>query len=259
MTDDSALFKDRVRAGSFGGDAERYDRSRPTYPPVLIDDLLQAGAPSVLDVGCGTGIASRLFQARGCTVLGVEPDTRMAAVARRRGVTVEVSAFESWDPAGRVFDLLISGQAWHWIDPVAGAVQASRVLRPGGIFAVFWNSGRLSDEAKQAADSVYARLAPGLDEYSIALGNSHPERFALAEDGVRRSGAFVDAQLRSYEWQAPYSIDAWLDQLGTHSDHAGLGEARLGELLDGLRAALAGFDPLEVRYKTYAVTATRSG
>jgi SAM-dependent methyltransferase len=58
----------------------------------------------VLDVGCGTGIAARQFQAAGCTVLGVDVDARMALWARHRGLDVEVGTFETWDARERVFD-----------------------------------------------------------------------------------------------------------------------------------------------------------
>jgi SAM-dependent methyltransferase len=90
----TGLHADRTRAESFGAVAEQYDRSRPPYPAQLIDDLTGGGAPDVLDVGCGTGIASRAFLARGCQVLGVEPDGRMAAVARQRGVTTTAAWLE---------------------------------------------------------------------------------------------------------------------------------------------------------------------
>src|SRR4029453_7083411 len=89
----------------------------------------------VLDVGCGTGVAARQFQAAGCTVLGIEPDARMPDFARRRGVEVETATFEAWDPAGRTFDAVVAGTAWHWVDPVAGAAKAGRILRPGGVLA----------------------------------------------------------------------------------------------------------------------------
>ena len=80
------------RATIFGAEAERYDRTRPDYPAELVDALVPRAPMSVLDVGCGTGIASRLFAQRGCSVLGVEADARMAAVATARGTAVEVSA-----------------------------------------------------------------------------------------------------------------------------------------------------------------------
>src|SRR5690349_259040 len=128
----------RQVAESFGADAERYDRARPRYPDALVDRIVAASpGPEVLDVGCGTGIEARQFQAAGCTVLGVDPDARMAEFARRSGVEVEVATFEDWDPVGRVFDAVVAGQAWHWVDPVAGATKAARVLRPGGLLAVF--------------------------------------------------------------------------------------------------------------------------
>src|SRR5215468_3569807 len=137
----SEPHRHRQVAESFGVDAERYDRARPGYPVALVERIVAASpGPDVLDVGCGTGIAGRQFQAAGCRVLGVDPDARMADLARRSGLDVEVATFETWDRAGREFDVVIAGQAWHWVDPVAGAAKAAQVLRPGGRLAVFWNA-----------------------------------------------------------------------------------------------------------------------
>jgi trans-aconitate methyltransferase len=93
------LHDDRRRAVSFGDDPAAYDRERPSYPPALIDELMATGPRRVLDVGCGTGKAGRLLAARGCEVLGVEADPRMAAVARAHGLEVEVARFEEWAAA----------------------------------------------------------------------------------------------------------------------------------------------------------------
>ncbi len=117
---------DRQRAETFGDQAEQYDRARPSYPGALVDLLVEDGPPRALDVGCGTGKAGRLLVERGIEVLGVEVDERMAAVSRRHRLSVEVASFESWNPEGRCFPLLISGQAWHWVDPAF-----SGVLEPG--------------------------------------------------------------------------------------------------------------------------------
>jgi SAM-dependent methyltransferase len=82
-------------AESFGSDPERYDRARPNYPQAMIDAIVAASpGPSMLSVGCGTGIDARQFQTAGCTVLGVDVDERMVAFARARGLDAEVAAFE---------------------------------------------------------------------------------------------------------------------------------------------------------------------
>src|SRR5690348_17343316 len=100
------LHGDRDRASSFGSVAEQYDRLRPSYPGALIDDLVAPRPRSALDVGCGTGKVARALTRRGITVLGVEPDQRMADVARQHGIPVEVATFESWNSTRRTFDLL---------------------------------------------------------------------------------------------------------------------------------------------------------
>jgi len=136
------LFGDRDRATSFGSVAERYDRYRSGYPDELVDDLLAMGPRTALDVGCGTGKLARVLMARGVEVLGVDPDARMAAIAQRHGVPVEVAPFEDWDDRGRTFDLITSGHAWHWIDPRVGPRRVAELLRPGTALPAFVQAER---------------------------------------------------------------------------------------------------------------------
>ena len=155
------LHQLRAVAESFGVDAERYDRARPRYPEALIERVI-AASPGLefLDVGCGTGIGARQYRASGCTVLGVEPDARMAEVAERTGVEVEIGKFEDWDPEGRYFDAVVAGQAWHWVDPVLGASKAARVLRPHGLLAVYWHVFDPPGEVADAFDEAMQRVRP---------------------------------------------------------------------------------------------------
>src|SRR5688500_13082490 len=129
--------ENRDVAESFGAEAERYDRARPGYPTEIIDKIVrEAPGRHVLEVGIGTGIAARQLRQAGCTVLGVEPDERMAALARETGIQVETARFEDWEPRGRAFDAVVAAQSWHWVDPLAGAVTAAEVLRPGSRLTV---------------------------------------------------------------------------------------------------------------------------
>ena len=211
-------------AESFGADAERYDRARPRYPDAMVERIVAASpGRDVLDVGIGTGIAARQFQAAGCTVLGVEPDARMADVARRSGVEVEVATFEAWDPAGRKFDAVVAGQAWHWVDPVAGAAKAAQVLRPGGRLAVFWNVFQPPPGAVEAFAAVYHRVVPDSRTSGPTASGRGPGRvLGAVRQGRRRdpeAGAFGDPEQWRFDWERSYTRDEWLDQLPTRRPH----------------------------------------
>jgi SAM-dependent methyltransferase len=254
---DEMLHEDRRRAQSFGAAAERYDRTRPGYPPELVAALLEGQARAVVDVGCGTGIVARLFIAQGCHVLGVEADPRMAEVARRHGVTVEEAHFETWDRMGRTFDVLSSGQAWHWVDPVAGAARAAEALRPGGRIGVFWNYGRRDHALGSRFSEIYGRLAPDVDRHSVLLGNNDQRRWELAARTLEDAG-FLDVEVRTYPWEATYSRDEWLDLLPTHSDHHIMEPARLELLLGEIGGAIdAAGGSFSMTYETWLVTGRR--
>lgn len=251
------LFEERERAESFGTLAERYDRARPSYPRELIDALLADAPAAVLDVGCGTGIAARLLADRGCEVLGVEADARMAALARAKGIEVEVARFEAWDPGERRFDLLTCAQAWHWIEPRTGALCAARALRSGGRIAVFWNFGELPAELLSELSVLYARLEPALEENSVLLGR-RGGRTSAQESGIAGCAAFGEVEISSFGWQKRYTTAAWIEHVSTHSDHQTLPPARRERLLQAVAQRLerAG-GAFDVRYETVLLSARR--
>ena len=250
----------RQAAESFGSDPERYDRARPRYPAALIERIV-AAAPGrlVLDVGVGTGIVARQFRAAGCQVLGVDPDPRLAEFARHSGVEVDVSTFESWDGAGRKFDAVISAESWHWVDPVAGAVKAAEVLRPGGRLVVFWNTGRPPAGLEEAFQEVYRRVLPAslvarLQRSSI--DDAHSAMCARAADGMRATGAFAEPEKWRFEWAQSYARDEWLDALQTSG--GAVPEGQLADLLDGVGDAIdAVGGSFTMSYVTFAVAAVR--
>jgi SAM-dependent methyltransferase len=165
--------KDRRHLGRVFNDVpELYDRVRPTYPDELFVDVVAIAGmharSSVLEVGCGTGQATRSLAALGCSVIAVEPGAGMAALARQRlatspNVEVETSSFEEWDDRGRRFDVLVAASSWHWVDPSIGWRRAHDVLRPGGWMALLGNVvvGRPGDpEVYAETADLHERFAP---------------------------------------------------------------------------------------------------
>jgi SAM-dependent methyltransferase len=255
----------RQVAESFGTDPERYDRTRPRYPHAMVERIIAASpGPDVLDVGCGTGIEARQFQAAGCKVLGVEPDARMAEFTRRSGVEVEVATFEAWDSAGRTFDAVIAGQAWHWVDPVAGAAKAAQVLRPGGRLAVFWNVDQPPPEVADAFVAVYQRVAPDSPFNLQAMRQQSLDGYQAlctkAADGIGEVGGFSDSEQWRFDWQRSYTREEWLDQLPTSGALTRLPPDSLAEVLAGVGAAIDAMGgSFTMPYTTVAVTAARTG
>ena len=251
----------REVAESFGSDAERYDRARPSYPGALVERIVAASPGSeVLDVGCGTGIAARQFQAAGCRVLGVDPDARMADLARQSGIEVEVAKFEAWDPADREFDAVIAGQAWHWVDPVAGAVKAGQALRPGGRLAVFWNVFQPLPEVGEAFATVYREVMPDSGNFwAGSFLGVYSVGFTRAANGIREAGTFGDPEQWRFDWARLYTRGQWLEQVPTFGGYSQIPQAKQQQILAGIGAAINALGgSFTMRYATVAVTAARN-
>jgi SAM-dependent methyltransferase len=244
-----SLFTNRLRANSFGGAAAAYDAHRPRYPDSMIDDLLADGAHLILDVGAGTGIASQQFAERGAEVLAVEPDARMAAVARLKGIPIEIGTFERWQPPGRTFDLVVFAASFHWVDPAIALPKVRDVLSAHGRLALLWNHVVPIEPTREQFDAIYSDY---MDVGNGPLDGDLSELLAaLTADGFT-------ATRRTYpRTVVRYSAEQWIDLAFTHSAHLTLGAEHAAEL----RARLAdriGSDGVSVGGESVAIIATPS-
>lgn len=158
----------------------------------------------------------------------------MAEVAQQHGLDVELGTFEEWDAAGRRFDLLTAGQAWHWVDPVKGAAKAATVLRPGGRIGLFWNHGHPSAEMQRRFDTVYTRHAPELLTNSTTTGSMAHNPLTDLVNSLHVAGFHDSGTTFTFGHDREYTTREWLDLAPTHSDHAQLAPDRLRALLDAL-------------------------
>ena len=252
------LYLDRARADSFGTAARVYDEHRPRYPDELIDDLLMRRPQTVLDVGAGTGIASEQLLERGANVLAVEPDPRMAEIARAKAIAVEIGTFESWDPADRRFDLVVFGQSFHWVNPDIALPKVRRLLSSGGRLALMWNRLVPTHPTRIDLAEVYRDyMAPG--SHLVDSSSNGPidteHRTDVLIPSITASGFTVEE--RTYPRDGHYSTEQWLDLAFTYSNHLVLTAEEASELRAGL-AERIGSNGVTVGGDTLLILATRS-
>jgi SAM-dependent methyltransferase len=238
---------DERRRLSFGGVAELYDQSRPSYPEALVDDVLEyAGASEAdraVEVGAGTGKATVLFASRGLNVMAIEPSAEMATIARRNcagfeNVTIEETEFERWRPPGHDFRLVFSGQAWHWVSPEAGYAVARAALCDRGALAVFWNRPVWAAcDLREAIGEAYRQNGHAGDT------NDPMNPAARFEDGswskeIAEAPGFDGVEVRRYRWHHDYTAAEYCGLLSTHSPCLILDPPERERLLSGVAAAI---------------------
>jgi SAM-dependent methyltransferase len=231
-----AAHEHRDIAEGFGDNADAYDRARPRYPDALAQAVV-ATLPgrSIVDVGIGTGLSSLPFRDADCTVLGVEPDPRMAAIARRRGFAVEEARFEDWDSRGRYFDGIIAGQTWHWIDPIAGATKAADALVDGGRLVLFWNAGDPPADVAKAFGEIYESINTGLPYTPWTAGTSAATGYSTGidttADSIAATHRYGEPERFRFDWQATITRDDWALQIPTVGGHNRIPAAELNQLI----------------------------
>ena len=229
----------------FNEDVVSYDRYRPTYPDALFSDIMaysgaEAGSIAV-EIGVGTGQATKPFLEAGCKVCGVELGDRLSAFVAEKycdyeNFSVCCGDYMELSFADASIDLIYSATAFHWLPQNEAYAKIKRELKRGGTLAVFRNHpypNRENDETNVASRRVYDKLRPSgkkIVEFSETdcLANIK----ALCENG------FHDVESKLYHRARTLSTEDYIGLLNTYSDHRAL-EPRLKERFEEeMRAAI---------------------
>ena len=234
------------RALSFGSVARAYEQFRPGYPDELVDLVTAyAGRPitSALEIGAGTGKATRLFAAHGVAVTATEPDPGMLAELRRHvpeTVRTVQSSFEQLDEleADATFDLVFAAASLHWTEPEARWSRVAAKLHTDGVFASFGGPVGLADRAVEEA--VRSARAPYFENDDIPSPDGTPPESALQWPGteLERSGLLTDVQQRVVERRLTMNAAAYVGYLSTVSAYLELPPPIRSEALGAIHEVL---------------------
>ena len=232
---------------------ELYDRARPLYPAAIFDDIVSLGrvpgTGRVLEIGAGTGQATRTLAEREFEVVGVELGPELAALARRNlaafaNVSIVNEPFESWEPDGD-FDAVVSFTAFHWIDPEVRFAKPAEVLRPGGALAVVQPHTVLND------DPFWIEVQEDYDAVRPSPDNGPPKRPDEVEDlsaEIEASGVFRNVAARRHLWETHYTADEYVALISTYSPNLDLDEATRARLLDRIHRRIEQQGSLKMTY-----------
>jgi SAM-dependent methyltransferase len=218
------------RALSFGAVAAAYERFRPAYPAELFDTVMQYARQPVrtaLEIGAGTGKATRLFAQRGVAVTATEPDAAMLAELRQHvppTLKTVQAAFEDLT-LNQTYGLVYAAAALHWTNPEGRWARMAALLEPGGVFASFGGPFHLADEA--VAESVRAARAPFLETDDVTSPDETPPEHSMQWPGteLQRSEWFIDVQQSMIKRRLTLSARDYVGHLSTISAYLQLPES----------------------------------
>lgn len=254
--DEKSVIDWKKDSQSFDAVAGLYEEYRPDYPEELVESIIAlSGLPKggrILEVGSGTGKATRLFVRRGYSVHCIEPGANLAALAAHNlqeypHLTFENARFEQAQDFSAEFDLVISAQAFHWVSKEVGYTKAARALKPGGALALFWNMSPGFDERiARDLDRIYREVAPELDSRSQ---NPIEEVINERSEDIIGSGCFSAPAIRRFPWSKMYPSREYIGLLNTYSDHLRLTASTRQRLFERIAAVIDAQDgSIEKKY-----------
>jgi len=242
---------ERERRVHFDEITELYDKVRPEYPRALYEDLFKyvGGGKTALEIGAGTGKATRPFLDAGYDVTAVEIGENMTEFLRCRyqdntNFSAITAAFEDVAPLENNYDLIYAATAFHWVDAKIGGPKAFSLLKSGGTFALFRYNFIPAD-----GDELYEEIQDVYKEYGHQP-YKRPTKMSITDfssaDGIYwgfrckslESYGFSDTVMKFYDFSRVFDADGYIKSLETNSDHRSLPDDKRAALYVGIRSVI---------------------
>ena len=249
---------------SFDKSAGDYLKSRSEYPIELIKYIIEAANlrsdSQILEVGCGSGQATIEFAARGYNIIAIDPAKQALELLAERcqkfpNVSLQQATFETFESPDSVFDLIISAQAFHWVEPTVVAKKMYPLLRPSGHVMLFWHMQDVeigSPQAQlQALNSRYFDSYPTMNppEYSREFLDAMIQ--ILCQDPRIR-----EPLVKEYIWERTYERADFLSLYRSWSRYAILSDSVKEQIEEDLEKHLDSlFSKPATQYRTCLIHA----
>lgn len=224
---------------------EAYDRARPRYPKALIQRVVEVAQLSseskILEVGCGSGVATVDFARLGYAIEAIEPNLEFCRLAEQHckpypQVKIIPQSFEEWQAEPKKFQIVLAANAWHWISSDIKYVKASQTLKDEGALVLLWNMAlEPSREVHQRLDKIYQQYAPAIAPQYEGKETQEEILRGLGQ-WVNDSGLFETVSSESIPCEATYDVDRYLALLSTQ--YIALEVSTREALFSGLKSAI---------------------
>lgn len=232
--------------GRFDEDPDAYDRTRPVAPDAVFDDTVRLAGlrpgSTVLEIGPGTGQATRPLAERGVRILALELGPHLAARARHNlagfpSVTVTATSFEVWSPGDMTFDAVFACNSFHWVDPDVRFAKAAAVLKPHGHLVVLSTPVVVPEDASQFWWDVQDDwTAVGAERVDPAT--KHPDRVDDLSSAVRASTLLEEPVTTRRRFDITLTAADYATNLATQSGVKELPREERAQLVERIRRRL---------------------
>ncbi|MBP1907249.1 SAM-dependent methyltransferase [Paenibacillus turicensis] len=226
--------------------ADKYEKYRPQYVPALFKTLIEYsninGKSHALEIGIGTGQATRPILDTGCQITAIELGDKLADYSRNKfsqyaNLDIKNIPFEEYEGDQDSFDLIYSATAFHWIPVELGFPKLFNLLKPGGAIALFWNRpfvGKEDDPLHQAIGEIYTALRP---DSSRKVLQHETKRYERTISNILNYG-FTDLEFRLLHHERQFNAEEYVALLQTYSDHAMLSKDLKGKFEDRIKEVI---------------------
>jgi len=256
-----------VESRRFRTAATFYAVGRPIYPPAFVATVAHSAGLTrkdrVLDLGTGPGVLALAFAPHVGSVLALDPEPEMLAVARRAvaaaGVSVEVREGSSETIGAELgtFRAVTMGRSFHWMDRLPTLARLDRIIEPDGAILLF--NDELAEVPENAALRAWRRV---VERYSaddrVRMERKAPEW--QNHEAVLRVSPFSRIERLEHRHRSSTSVQTLLFRALSMSATSAerLGQARGDAMLADIRTALEPFEgELTETYDWTAIIARR--
>lgn len=237
---------------------ELYDKMRPTYVPELYQDIFnykQIGRDSkVLEIGIGTGQATKPILETGCELTAIESGSNLATYVNEKYCEyqtfhVQNISFEKFTGEGNFYDLIFSATAFHWIPEEIGYKKVYQLLKSDGVFARFANNpskDKKNEKLHRALQKLYGEFMPK----SKAKEKRNFKEEAEEKANIAKKYGFTNTTYQLYERCRTFSSQEYIALLNTYSDHRALEEGKRREFFDLIKSEINRFGGVITVYDT---------